>query len=413
MKRLAHHPAAGLFPMLSESELVALREKFVAQRAQLVPIVTLEGKILDGRNREEICHRLGWAPKTITWSEWLEQNDVSMVPPPSPVEWVLAINLDRRHLNESQRAMVGADALPLLEAEAARRQKAGKKIPAAAEAPEPTLAPRGAKVPSVGRPGSPAKGKASQIAAKAVGASSRSVERAKEVLTKRPELAEQIRAAKISLGQAVKAITREAQVKKVREYRPPKGEFSVIVTDPPWRFDDQLDGSDQARGGCPYPPMETDAICAIKMPMAADCIVFLFVTNTHLINGDASRVLNAWGVKGMTMATWPKTSIKTGWWLRGQTEHVIMAARGKPVRTLTNQSTLLPAWPSGAHSEKPEEFFPWVESLCPSPDRLEMFSRVEKREGWTVAGAEAGAASPKAGNKRRDNMRFVDAKEAS
>jgi N6-adenosine-specific RNA methylase IME4 len=41
------------------------------------------------------------------------------------------------------------------------------------------------------------------------------------------------------------------------------------------------------------------------------------------------------------MVTWPKDSPGQGHWLRGQTEHAIVAVRGKPVVTLTNETTLL------------------------------------------------------------------------
>lgn len=387
MKLFKAHPAANLFPMMSKSDLAELAAD-IAANGQLLPIVvTSDNQVLDGRNRLEACRLAGVEPEMQIWDR--EDDGVS------PTVWVMSANKHRRHMNESQLALVAVDALPLLEAEARQRMKTAAK----------KGAPRGAPLTEKSEAA-----RSTAIAAKAIGASARSVQRAKAVLEKAPKAeVEHIRSGKKTLKQVEREIRKTEQVRKVRAYRAPEGEFSIIVTDPPWKFDDQLDGSDQARGGCPYPPMETEAICAMKMPLAADCIVFLFVTNTHLINGDATRVLNAWGLKGMTMATWPKTSIKTGWWLRGQTEHVIMAARGKPVRTLTNQSTLLPAWPSGEHSDKPAEFFPWVESLCPAPDRLEMFSRLEKREGWTVCGAEAGTASPKAGKKRRDNMRFVDA----
>jgi hypothetical protein len=45
-----------------------------------------------------------------------------------------------------------------------------------------------------------------------------------------------------------------------------------------------------------------------------------------------------------------------GDWLRGQTEHCLMAVRGKPTVSLSNETTLLRA-PVRAHSQKPEEFY--------------------------------------------------------
>ena len=64
----------------------------------------------------------------------------------------------------------------------------------------------------------------------------------------------------------------------------------------------------------------------------------------------------------------------TGDWLRYQTEHRIMAVRGKPTVTLTNQTTVLHA-PMRGHSEKPKEFYDFVEKLCPAPRYADLFSR--------------------------------------
>src|SRR4051794_39948918 len=85
--------------------------------------------------------------------------------------------------------------------------------------------------------------------------------------------------------------------------------------------------------------------------------------------------------------TWGKDRFGYGHWLRERTEHCIMAVRGKPTITLTNQSTWLDA-PMRRHSEKPEEFYAMVGSLCPAPAYLDLFAR-KARPGWTAWGAEA------------------------
>jgi len=77
-----------------------------------------------------------------------------------------------------------------------------------------------------------------------------------------------------------------------------------------------------------------------------------------------------------------------GDWLRGQTEHCIMAVRGKPVVTLTNQTTLLHA-PVRGHSQKPVEFYDLVESLCPAPRYADLFSRYRHNDKWDCHGDEA------------------------
>ena len=101
---------------------------------------------------------------------------------------------------------------------------------------------------------------------------------------------------------------------------------------------------------------------------------------------DAYRHLAAWGFEHKTILTWVKDRMGTGDWLRGRTEHCILAVRGRPVVNLTNQTTVLEAV-RREHSRKPDEFYALVEALCPGA-RLEMFAR-EPRAGWTAWGAEA------------------------
>lgn len=86
--------------------------------------------------------------------------------------------------------------------------------------------------------------------------------------------------------------------------------------------------------------------------------------------------------------------IGAGNWLRGQTEHALLAVRGQPVVNLTNESTLLRA-PPGAHSEKPEAFYELVERLCPG-SRLELFAR-RPRDGWAAWGSEVAHQAEAAG----------------
>jgi N6-adenosine-specific RNA methylase IME4 len=75
-------------------------------------------------------------------------------------------------------------------------------------------------------------------------------------------------------------------------------------------------------------------------------------------------------------------------WLRGQTEHCLLATRGKPVVQLTNQSKLLSA-PRGRHSEKLVEFYILVESLSPASRYLSLFHRGPSRPDWDAHGGEA------------------------
>src|SRR5262249_39877779 len=109
-------------------------------------------------------------------------------------------------------------------------------------------------------------------------------------------------------------------------------------------------------------------------------------TNHHM--REALEILDAWGFELKTILTWAKDKMGTGDWLRGQTEHCIMAVRGKPVVTLKDQTTLLRAR-AGGRSVKPREFYDLVESLCPAPRYAVLFSRYQHGERWDCHGDEA------------------------
>src|SRR5262245_17601140 len=92
---LEFHALATLFPLLNGEdfdELVADIRKHGLRE----PIVMFEGKVLDGRNRYRACIEAGVEP---TFAHY--QGD-------DPAAYVISLNLLRRHLNESQRAMVAA-----------------------------------------------------------------------------------------------------------------------------------------------------------------------------------------------------------------------------------------------------------------------------------------------------------------
>jgi N6-adenosine-specific RNA methylase IME4 len=162
------------------------------------------------------------------------------------------------------------------------------------------------------------------------------------------------------------------------------GRFRIIVIDPPWQYEKRAEDITH-RGRNPYPDMDLAAIKAL--PVAArsetDCVLWLWTTNAFM--REAYECLDAWGFTPKTILTWVKDRMGTGDWLRGRSEHCILAVRGRPTVTLTNQTTVLEA-PLRQHSRKPDEFFALVESLCPGT-KLEMFAR-QRRDGWQAWGAE-------------------------
>jgi hypothetical protein len=93
--KLEFHELANLFPMMTGDDAKALGDDIKAN-GQHEPIIMFEEKILDGRNRYLECIRVGVEP---TFRPYLGDD---------PTAFVISLNLKRRHLDESQRAMIGA-----------------------------------------------------------------------------------------------------------------------------------------------------------------------------------------------------------------------------------------------------------------------------------------------------------------
>lgn len=181
-------------------------------------------------------------------------------------------------------------------------------------------------------------------------------------------------------------VMRQAEaIRAERPSLPGQGPYRVIVADPPWPYELRKEDPSH-RATHPYPQMSIAQICAMPVGDLAhdDCILWLWTTNHHI--REAFDVLDAWGFQHKTILTWRKDRMGTGDWLRGQTEHALMAVRGKPTVVLTNQTTVFDG-PMRGNSQKPEEFYEFVEKLCPAPRYAELFSR-HSRPNWDGHGDE-------------------------
>lgn len=103
MTELKAHPAAEIFPLMTGQEFDGLVAD-IKENGQRDAIVLHENLILDGRNRYRACRAAGVEPKFRIW-----------VPKGTVEAYVVSKNLHRRHLNESQRAMVAARLLATVE----------------------------------------------------------------------------------------------------------------------------------------------------------------------------------------------------------------------------------------------------------------------------------------------------------
>lgn len=186
---------------------------------------------------------------------------------------------------------------------------------------------------------------------------------------------------------SVKQAQRSIVARTIRAEAPPlpAGPFRVLVLDPPWDYSKRKNDPTH-RSSLDYPSMSLEKIAALPVPELAhdDAVLWLWTTNAYL--DGAHELVRGWGFVVKTVLTWAKDRPGLGDWLRGQTEHALLAVKGRPIVELGGESTLLTA-KRREHSRKPEEFFALVESLCPG-SKLELFAR-QPREGWTTWGAES------------------------
>ena len=94
------------------------------------------------------------------------------------------------------------------------------------------------------------------------------------------------------------------------------------------------------------------------------------------------------------MATWVKSQFGLGYWLRGQTEHVLLGVKGNPRSKMIGPNGATgKAWstaiytPRGEHSEKPIEVMIGIEKMFPTQKKIELFAR-KKMKGWSAWGLD-------------------------
>jgi ParB-like chromosome segregation protein Spo0J len=110
---------ASLVPKLSPEKFESLRQSIKEANGLSYPIiVNQDGIILDGHHRYKACQELGIEPNTLVkeFNDKLEEQD-----------FVIDCNLNRRHLNDFQKAELALKSKPMLEAIAKRNESLGGK----------------------------------------------------------------------------------------------------------------------------------------------------------------------------------------------------------------------------------------------------------------------------------------------
>lgn len=163
---------------------------------------------------------------------------------------------------------------------------------------------------------------------------------------------------------------------------------SVLLADPPWRYDFSETDSRQIENQ--YPTADADEIARhLDLPwapqLADDCVLFMWATAPKL--REAFVVLEGWGFEYKTHAIWDKEKIGMGYWFRGQHELLIVATRGtkSPPEPDKRFASVFRERRDDKHSKKPECVYRAIEEMFPDDVKFEMYAR-ESREGWLQGG---------------------------
>ena len=364
------HPLASIFPLIQGEEFNALVSN-IRQHGLREPIVVYEGRILDGRNRYRACKAAGLEPTFTVY-----QRD-------DPVSYVISLNLRRRHLNESQRAMVAARLATL--GQGARTDLA--QICA----------------------------KSQDEAAKLLNVSRRSVQHATKVRDQgSPDLQRAVESGKVTVSLAAKISNAEpaiqdAVVKRVeiddikpleafriekaarlneRLLKNPTGKFRIIYADPPWSYGDSQPAS-HSRERDHYPTMELEKICEMPVNNWAEDNAVLFLWTTSPMLKKAFEVVKAWGFEYKASFVWDKVAHNMGHYNSVRHEFLLVCTKGQCRPDVRKLFDSVVTERRTKHSRKPTVFYDIIDTLYPNGTRLEMFYRGSGRKGWQTYGLEA------------------------
>jgi N6-adenosine-specific RNA methylase IME4 len=368
------HPAANLFPLMAGADFEALVTD-IAEHGQREAIVLHDGLILDGRNRYRACERIGLQPVTREWEGGA-----------SVVEYVVSLNLHRRHLNESQRAMVAAK-IANMERGGDRRsdQTANWQFD---------------------------NGVSRADAAAAIKTSERSVNRAALVLREaEPETVAAVESGKLPVSTAASIANAEPDFQRTvvdkvnagmkpqeairqtkaeqaaeRSVSAPSGKYRVLYADPPWSYGNtQPEYQTEQRDY--YPVLSIVELCALPIKDLAESDAVLFLWATSPILEEAFQVIRAWGFTYKSSFVWDKIKHNMGHYNSVRHEFLLICVRGSCQPDVRQLFDSVQSIERTEHSAKPEEFRTIIDTIYPHGARIELFAR-RQTPGWATWGNE-------------------------
>lgn len=371
------HDVIFIMPKMKTQDYEDLKAD-ISKNGLQVPILRYKGKIVDGRHRLQACIELGIRP---IFSELPESANDSLE------QIVVSLNWHRRHLDEAERALIGAR---LTNSCLGTNQHTAGAV-------------------------------SQKQVAQELNISVDSIQRAKKVLNQGiPELILAVETGKIDISNAAKiaqlakhdqsqlnfndiktiqeaskAINKakfeNRRIERIQEIEAKRannkplesslGTFSVIYADPPWDYMGEL-----AVG---YPCMSVKEICEMPISQIStdDAVLFMWCSSSLL--PEAVEVVSAWGFKFKTSAVWDKDFTGQGTYFRQGHEVLIIATKGSvPEVPYDARPSSVLKFKRREHSRKPDEVYQIIDQMYPELSKVELFCRGEPAQGWVGWGNE-------------------------
>jgi len=97
---------------------------------------------------------------------------------------------------------------------------------------------------------------------------------------------------------------------------------------------------------------------------------------------------DTWGFTLKSGLVWDKEIAGTGFWVRGQHEHLLIFIKGNPpLPPMKDVPASVIRERRREHSRKPEASYAIIERMYPDLPKLELFAR-QRRNGWDAWGNE-------------------------
>ena len=376
------HIVAEEFPAMDAARFAELKDD-ISANGQRDPITLCEGKIVDGRHRYRACKELEVEVKTrmhdgnpwdLAWSSNGLRRD--LVAEQRYLLWKLCSENGDEW--QAERRRISDDANRKRSESATERDRGadGTLLPSART-----------DCAHTGRTNPEADAKAA-----ASNTNRGAVSRGDIIAKKRPDLADKIRRGELKPAEGHRQMKKDEVSRKVSELPPDK--FVVIYADPPWKYNDSQAvkgdyGTGTGAANSHYPSMTLSELRALDVAglAAPDAVLFLWATCPLL--EDALAICSAWGFKYKAQFIWDKVKHNMGHYNSVRHELLLVCTRGSCTPQNVKLFDSVQSIERVQHSAKPEEFRGIIETLYPAGNKIELFRRGEKPDGWEIWGNES------------------------